>query len=346
MTQTSIPPAVHNLLKTQKIFLPDINYAFESACGLDGVSGESWLIITDAKEILILARPPVGDLEKATSFHVRDISRVSAIKTFLGCLQIAFFNLEEKVVSRLEVPGLQQDLWNDLLEHLEAVFSGKLKREDALSLKLSVTAISTEISFAKLGGSMVSEGFTDTPSGAASPLLGSVDSMIYHPFGAPLGEMGSVNVDPLSIDPLAIAAPTSLDVPDIDIANGSFDLPSLDSGEKDREQTQRTTKFPSSPSKKKKAVPSTKAVSERSAREPGTRCTGCGHMNKPEYQFCLSCGAELPEKKGTERRAMFAASIDSEHPPEELNIGGCISQIFTVMAIMIGLLFLLGIMGR
>ncbi len=322
MTTVTLPRKVTEKL-SEAALRGEISFSFASSSSGEGMIGESWLLMTQT-QIVVIVQPLVEDLKVAGLFKIQELAAIAVRRTFLGDIRFTFQNSAESVLAEFEVPSLQKDEGEELIQMLEKRFPGKVRqtREDVLD---AVDVMGDRMMTVRVD---TMKSIADTSSGVQVDTL-SIDhhmslpglDEVQGPLGegieqtvvidVPVSQTVEVNTDSTVSDPLASARDH---VPSKSHVSPSVNLKGQ----------------PKKPKKSGQTIPPP-APSASEEDDAAVDCTKCGRTNRQSFQYCLACGHQLPAPPDKSRRRrptnVVVGASTGETASDEGGCGSCLGQL-------------------
>ncbi|HOY67778.1 MAG TPA: hypothetical protein PLP29_12895 [Candidatus Ozemobacteraceae bacterium] len=302
---------------------------YESTSAFDGTTGTSWLIVSPPA-VFVFSAPPLGTPEPVTNFLVRGVQSLTASKSILGDIHLAFSLRSEEKPFVFSIPSLLQHEWHDLSGRLAGIFGDTFTPEvtDTSFGSGSLIDSTSGITLAAIPGidfKPISGVTIDT-----SKMASSLDTTM-----SDLGDQITVQVtDESGSTPSTLA----------DLSAGL----SLPAREPVKPQSKQAVE--AAEQKKKKFHKSRPNLLQEPPRDAdgvsSVVCPACSRKNLPDYTYCLGCGQELESAKRKQQRKTgkpqdYGYSSSSGGQEEEAS--GCLTQLFYFIIGVGALLFFISI---
>ena len=345
MNSGGVPNKVRQKLDELKVQF-EISYFFVSSSAGKNVTGESYLLFSK-NHLVCFVQPIVSDLELVKHCLLRDVRKVEIEHTFLGETRIVFLGNSETLFE-FDVSSLQQYDLPELMEELEKRFMGKIHERESGTLKIGSGHLQAPYQLPAIPKMGNSWGETSGVNVDVVTMGTDYDATLAQ-MAASAGETRvTTSTGPREVSQVSLSQKmgpaTHVTVGENYSSTQPGDESSVFDLDKPVEARTRTEKKGGKTPKlnlgtrtkdaqaAKSQLPAPTTYPDESREEKGIRCSGCGRQNKPDYQYCLGCGAQLPrpvESRSSSKKALtqvYGASAAGQE--DESSLPGCIGQIF------------------
>ena len=328
MTSVNLPRKVTEKLREIRIS-GEISYVFASSSSGEGMIGESWLLMTPV-QMIVIVQPLVEDLKVAGRVSFSELHQIGVRRTFLGDLRFSFTAHGDTVLAEFEVPSIQSEEGEGLMQMFQKLFPGKVhqSREDVLdAVDVSGdTMMTVKVDYMKSVG--------DTVSGVQVDSIDIDTQLVQSGLSENASSLGDGNDQTVTIDvPVSQTIEVDTDSMVADPLSHSHDR------ERQKVQQSRQGKVPSVDLKgSKKGKKSGRTVPPpapppSSNSEEVVDCTRCGRSNQVSFQYCLGCGHQLPQPVEPPRgrkpaNKVVGASTESGDDSDS-GCGSCLGQLIS-----------------
>ena len=271
---------------------------YESTSAFDGTTGTSWIIINQSY-VFIFSTPPLGDIESANNFAIRDVSAIKSSKSILGDIRIEFFLKADQQPFVFILPSLVLHDWEALSVRFQKIF-GDVFHPDVTDSSFGSDSLISSSSVLSLAGAQ---------------------EILFKP-------INSVKVDDSRMQSRLDTTMAGLD----DQINVQV---TDESGHEPLKPQAKQAIAAANKQKKLRKTPQTNLVpddgTDAGNRKDLVTCPRCKRKNLPDYDYCLGCGQEIESQKNKAQRKTGKPSdygYSSHGTAQAEEASGCLTQLF------------------